>query len=115
MTSTREMVPATGSATPHRTNTTASASAIVAPPNAAERKPERVTPICTAERNRLGLPVRRSMARPRLPRPASCRTWLSRRVIRAISAAAKVPPMTMKTAMRAMSVSTWPDSSVSGR
>ena len=36
-------------------------------PNAADRKPARVTPICTEERKRLGWSCSLATARPRLP------------------------------------------------
>src|SRR5215204_4973617 len=76
---------------PSRTG--ANALAIVVPPNAADRKPASVTPICTADRNRLGSPVNWAISRPRLPRRASCLTWLSRSDTNAISAAANTPPI----------------------
>ena len=104
--STSDRGAATTSGMPHRTSTGVRRAAMVAPPKAAESMPETVTPICTAERNRLGLPVSRSIARPRLPLPASWRTWDSRRVTSAISAAAKTPPMRMNRPMRAMSANT---------
>ena len=60
---------------PARSATGDSGSPRVAPPKAADRKPDRVTPICTADRNRLGLAVSSATVRPRLPRSASCLTW----------------------------------------
>ena len=73
----------------------------VAPPKAADKKPARVTPICTAERNWLGLACSLATAWPRLPRWASCFTWLSRSETSAISAAANTPPMAMNTTINA--------------
>ena len=102
MISTRARGCAIPSGTPQPTSTNANASDKVAPPTAAERKPETVTPIWTAERKRLGSAVRWATAWPRLPRPLSCLTWLSRSDTRAISAAAKTPPMRMKRKISAM-------------
>ena len=94
---------ATDAGIPHPIKTGESPSARVAPPKAADRKPDRVTPICTADRNRLGLLVSRSIARPRFPLDASCLICDSRKVTKAISAAANVPPIRMKSAMSAIS------------
>ncbi len=79
-----------------------SPSASVAPPKAADRKPIRVTPICTADRKRFGLAATRATVSPRLPRWAIDLSWLSRRETRAISAAAKTPPISTKTKIRTM-------------
>lgn len=76
---------------------------MVAAPKDADRNPETVTPICTAERKLLGFWVSFSTVRPRCPLPASCLTWLSRSVTSAISAAAKVPPIRMNRKISAMS------------
>ena len=92
----RAMVSATGLARPIRCSTGDRSSASVAPPNAADRNPATVTPICTAERKRLGFSASRATVCPRLLRWDSWRIWLSRSDTRAISAAAKIPPTTMK-------------------
>ena len=70
-------------------------SASVVAPNEADRKPENVTPICPAERKRLGSATRRATVAPRRLRAASPWTWLSRRDTSDISAAANTPPQTM--------------------
>ena len=51
---TRATVAATDADIPQDSNTGASSLANVAPPKAEARKPDKVTPICTAERKRLG-------------------------------------------------------------
>ena len=88
-----------------------SASAIVVPPKAADKKPANVTPIWTAERNRLGFSCSRATSRPRRPRCPSCLTWLPRSDTKAISAAANTPPMAMntkiKTLLKAVSVTAY--------
>ena len=58
MISTRAMVVGDRLGQPETARSTgARSSASVAPPKAADRKPDRVTPICTAERKRLGFSV----------------------------------------------------------
>ena len=104
--STSATVAATLADRPSRCSTGARSSDRVTPPNAADRKPARVTPICTADRKRLGFSVSRAMVWPRLPRWASWRIWLSRSDTSAISAAAKMPPIRMKTRINAMLSST---------
>ena len=101
---TRAMVSATVAGRPGNQPCSAGlrAAASVAPPKAAERKPARVTPICTADRKRLGFSFSRATVRPREPRWASCLTWLSRSETRAISAPANTPPTQMNSRMRAM-------------
>src|SRR5512139_2602502 len=78
---------------PQPTSTGARSSERVAPPNAAERKPASVTPTWTADRKRFGSSLSSATIRPRRLCPANVRTWLSRKDTRAISAAAKTPPM----------------------
>jgi hypothetical protein len=89
-------------ASPRATRTGDSSAARVAPPKAAERNPDSVTPTCTADRKRLGLAVSRATVWPRFPRCASCLTWLSRSETKDISAAAKIPPTVMNTKIRTM-------------
>src|SRR6266487_2419598 len=67
----------------------------VSAPYAPENKVARVTPICTAEKNRFGSWASRAARWPRLPRLASALTWPSRSETRAISEPAKNPPMRM--------------------
>ena len=74
-------------------NTEASFPASVAAPNVPDSRVATVTPICTADRNRLGSWASRAARWPRLPRFISERTWPSRSETRAISAAAKNPPI----------------------
>src|SRR5512139_2938628 len=81
---------------PQPTSTGARSSERVAPPNAAERKPASVTPTWTADRKRFGSSLSSATTRPRRLWPARVRTWLSRKDTRAISAAAKTPPMRTK-------------------
>ena len=78
-------------------------SARVAAPNAPDSSVASVTPIWTADRNRLGFCASLAARWPRLPRLASERTWPSRSDTRAISAAAKKPPMKMMTRTMTMS------------
>src|SRR6478609_8725230 len=70
--------------------------AIAEAPYAAEKNPDRVTPIWTVERNRLGLRARAAVRAPVSPDFSMRRTWLSRRDTRAISAAANTPPSSTK-------------------
>src|SRR5437899_312013 len=87
---------------PHDSSTGANSSASVAAPNAADRKPAKVTPICSAARKRFGFEARENTRCPRRPRAASVRSWLSRSDTSAISVAAKAPPMQTKTTTRAI-------------
>ena len=103
MISTSATVEATLSDRPSRWSTGARSDSVT-PPNAADRKPARVTPICTADRKRLGFSVSRATVRPRLPQLASWRIWLSRSDT--CSGAAKTPPIRMKTRINAMLSST---------
>ena len=75
----------------------------VAAPNAPDSRVASVTPIWTADRNRLGFPASLAARWPRLPRRASDRIWPSRSDTSAISAAAKKPPMRMITRTMRMS------------
>jgi len=61
-----------------------------------------VTPIWTADRNRLESPRSFATARPRPPRSASAVTWPGRSATSAISAAAKNPPTSTNTSTSAM-------------
>ena len=65
-----------------------------------------VTPICTAEKNRFGSCASLAAFWPRLPRLASALIWPSRSETRAISEAAKNPPMQMMTRTTMMSRTT---------
>src|SRR3712207_2514531 len=98
VTSTNASVPARPSRTPRSTSQAAKGSERVLAPNAAEKKPARVTPTWTAARKRLGSLSSRCTALPRRP-PLSAipRTWDSRRETRAISAPEKTPPIRTKT------------------
>src|SRR3954464_10897803 len=71
-------------------------------PNAAEKKPARVTPTCTAARNRLGSLSSLFSACPRRPVSASARTCDSRRDTSAISAPEKAPPISTKATTMTM-------------
>src|SRR5690606_12150429 len=71
-------------------------------PNAAESMVATVTPICTADRKRLGSRASLATRSPRRPCWASLRTWLSRSETMAISAAAKKPPTRMNSRTTAM-------------
>ena len=73
-------------------------------PKAADRKPVTVTPTCKVARSRLGLLATAATFAPRLPRVAICLIWLSRRETRAISAATKMAPRTIRAAIRPMEV-----------
>ena len=92
---TRDTGPATDSGRPQPISTAEVGSSSVAPPKAADRNPDMVTPICTADRNRFGLAASAATVRPRWPRVESCLTWLSRSDTSAISAAANTPPTMM--------------------
>jgi hypothetical protein len=83
-------------------STGTSASAIVVPPKAADKNPAKVTPICTADKNRFGFSCNRATSCPRLPRRARRLTWLGRSDTNAISAAANTPPMRMNTKIKMM-------------
>ena len=61
-------------------------------PRAADKNPHKVIPTCAAARKRFGLPASFATCAPRLPLLDICLTWESRREIRAISAATKIPP-----------------------
>ena len=99
---TRATVPATEADIPQDSKTGASSFASVAPPNAEARKPDRVTPIWTADRKRLGSDCSCWIERPRDPRvAANCLTWESRRLTSAISAAENTPPRRMNSRMMA--------------
>ena len=63
----------------------------VASPNAPDSRVARVTPICTADRNRLGSWASLAARWPRRPRWVSRRIWPSRSETRAISAPANNP------------------------
>jgi len=102
VTNTRASGSATPAGRPAERSTGASSSARVAPPNAADRKPDSVTPICTADRNRFGWAARLATAAPRLPRVLSARTCESRSDTSAISAAAKIPPTRMNSRISRM-------------
>ncbi|GAA3316779.1 hypothetical protein GCM10020219_036710 [Nonomuraea dietziae] len=65
-----------------------------------------VTPICTADRKRLGSWASFATLAPLRPRCSSFRIWLSRRETRAISAAAKKPPIRMKSRTMALLAAT---------
>src|SRR5947207_5511369 len=67
----------------------------VSAPYAPETRVARVTPICTAEKNRFGSWASRAARWPRRPRLDSALTWPSRSETRAISEPAKNPPMRM--------------------
>src|SRR5699024_7462981 len=94
---TRETTPATSPGTPHPWSTGVSCGAIVEAPNAEEKNPAKVTPICTAERNKP-----ESLASPATVRPApfdrsrrmSCDP---RQLTTAVSAAANARPMGTNT------------------
>ena len=66
-----------------------------------------VTPICTADRNRLGSWASRAARWPRLPRFMRVRICPSRSETRAISAAAKNPPTSTMSRTSTMSQPTW--------
>ena len=66
----------------------------------------RVTPICTAEKNRFGSSASRAAFWPRLPRLVSALTWPSRSETRAISEPEKNPPMHTMTRTTMMSRTT---------
>ena len=102
MISTRATVLATDSGRPSFCRCGDRPSASVAPPKAADRKPIRVTPIWTADRNRFGLAATLATISPRRPRCDSDLSWLSRSETSAISAAAKTPPISTKTRIRTM-------------
>ena len=75
--------------------------AMAAAPNADDRNPANVTPICTVDRNRPESRARAAtfFSAPR-PRP-SCEICDSRTLTRAISVAAKMPPTRMKAMTQA--------------
>ena len=77
--------------------------ASVSAPNAPETSVAKVTPICTAEKNRFGSLASRAVRWPRLPRLARALTWPSRSDTRAISDAEKNPPMHTMTRTMMMS------------
>src|SRR4051794_27433006 len=89
-----------------RPSTAQSASGLdsVLAPNAAEKKPARVTPTWTAARKRLGSASSLFSVCPRRPVSASDRTCDSRRETRAISAPENAPP-TRTNAMTMMMLS----------
>ena len=78
---------------PQPTSVGVTSSASVVAPNAAEKNPAAVTPIWTAARKRLGFWASCATRSPRRPRWAIWVSWLSRNETRAISAAAKIPPI----------------------
>ena len=78
----------------------------VSAPYAPETRVARVTPICTAEKNRFGSCASRAARWPRRPRLDSALTWPSRSETRAISEPAKNPPMRMMMRTTMMSSTT---------
>ena len=90
---------------PQLRRTGARSSANAEAPNAADRNPADVTPICTAARNRFGSACSSATFSPRRPRWASDRTWPSRREMSAISEAEKKPATRRKNPTSTMPAS----------
>src|SRR3954463_7463102 len=88
--------------TPCATSQSAKGAERVLAPKAAEKKPARVTPTCTAARKRFGSLSRRWTACPRRPPSAIARTCDSRSETSAISAPEKAPPIRTKTTTMTM-------------
>src|SRR6478735_5458192 len=84
-----------GAGVPRPSKTGAKDGASVEAPKAAEKNPATVTPICTAERNRLGSRAREATACPRPPWVSSRSTCPERSETSAISVAANTPPTRM--------------------
>jgi hypothetical protein len=103
VTSTSAVVSAAPAESPRSSSAPETGTARRAAPKAADRKPARVTPTCTAARKRLGSATRCATRAPRRPFSAIARAWLSRRLTSASSVPANTPPMRMKTATRTMS------------
>ena len=92
---------ATPSGIPQPSRTGAICGAMADAPKADDRNPAYVTPICTADRNR---PESLASAATFFPAPrprSSCEICDSRRLTRAISVAANIPPTRMKTMTQA--------------
>ena len=85
-----------GAGAPRFSKTGAKDGASVEAPKAAEKNPATVTPICTADRNRLGSRAREATDVPRPPACSSRSTWPGRSETSAISVAANTPPTSTK-------------------
>ena len=93
-----------GAGTPRPSKTGAKDGASVEAPKAAEKKPATVTPICTAERNRLGSRARVATACPRPPWVSRRSTCPERSETSAISVAANTPPTRMNASTSRTSI-----------
>ena len=88
--------------TPQSTTTGAMYGEIDDSPNDADRKPHRVTPICTVDRNVFGS---RAILATRAPRASSCSIWSicePRRLTSASSVPEKIEPSSRKTKISRM-------------
>ncbi len=101
-----------GDGAPSASKAGAKDGASVEAPNAAEKKPATVTPICTAERKRLGSRASEATAWPRPPWLSRRSTWPERSETSAISVAANTPPTRMKPMTSRTSIQV-PDSTAS--